>query len=144
MNVKDTAYVLSSKHNWKIWADFEAVTLENPTGQRWKIGEMYGNPQAGLITSDERYAVIIGCGIMIADLSRFGERISGSGWPKTPVIHLLCEPPGTFFEAVYEPGEPGHLRVVKKIGSEQGGVYELQLPDLRLKPLIVGSLWSSE
>ena len=87
MTIKDTSFVLASHREWKIWADFETITLENPAGQRWEIGDMYGNPQGGLITSDEKYAVVIGCGVMIADLNRFGEVITGSSsWLETPVV----------------------------------------------------------
>lgn len=150
MNVKDSSFVLASRCDWNVWADFEAVTMENPAGQRWTLGEMYGNPKAGLMTNDENYAVVIGCGVMIADLSRFGEAITdGSSWLETPVVQLFCQasPPGVWparhewhFEAVYEADVVNEIRLVADLNSVYGGIYQLRLPDLTLRPLMVGSI----
>lgn len=153
MTIKETSFVLASHREWKIWADFETITLENPAGQRWEIGDMYGNPQAGLVTCDEKYAVVIGCGVMIADSNRFGEVITGSSsWLETPVVHSLCQPspPGVWpaphewhFETVYE-ADVSKVRLVADLDSDYGGIYEMRLPDLALKPVLVGSIKTDE
>lgn len=154
MTYKDTSFVLAQLGGWKIWADYEALSIENLAGERWKIGEMYGNPQAALITMDEKYAVVVGCGVMVADLCRFGGRITKqTSLEQTPVVHFLCEPdppavglPSAqwHFEALYETGEIDVVRLVTDLYSDYGGIYEMRLPDLALKPLLVRSIKADE
>jgi len=99
---------------------------------------MYGNPRAALITVDQRWAVIVGCGFVAVDLARFGEKIKDvQDWRFTAAVHSLCKPPNPWwFEAVYEPGEEGLVHLVADLNDVHAGIYDLRLPLLTLEPRV--------
>ena len=71
----DRSVKLAAAAGWSVLAEFETVTAQRPDGARWEIGWMYGNPEAALITWENTYAVVVGCGMIVADLRRFGEPV---------------------------------------------------------------------
>ena len=125
----DTTIRLASRQGWTILADYEEISIERPDGVGWRVGGMYGNPRAALITVDQRWAVIV-------ELARFGEKIKDvQDWRFTAAVHSLCEPPNPWwFEAVYEPGEEGLVRLVADLNDVHAGIYDLRLPLLTLEP----------
>lgn len=132
--------LLAERGGWQVLADSETVTIGNFAGHRWEIGWMYGNPVSALITADENYAVVVGCGVLVADLTCFGEDVGeGQTWAQTPVIHLLASPDEHwFFEGVYEGQTSGAVQLVADLSGEQAGIYELVLQTLALVPRWVG------
>ncbi|MCD0171555.1 hypothetical protein IHN32_16815 [Deinococcus sp. 14RED07] len=130
----DCSVTLTSAAGWSVLADFETVTVQRPDGARWEIGWMYGNPEAGVITWDSTYAVVVGYGVIVADLRRFGEPIAPD--PDSPAIHLQADPSEPWwFEAVYQQ-EAGHVRLVADVYSDQAGVYDLDLSTRRFTTLV--------
>lgn len=132
---------LATREVWAVLADYEDAYIERPDGARWHIGGMYGNPQAALFTMDDKYAVLVGTGFIVADLSRFGEPVRDSDkWERSASVHCLAEPSNFWsFEAVYEPGEEGVVRLVADVYDKHAGIYELRLPDLNLIPRLTRS-----
>ena len=128
--------VLAERGGWQVVADSETVYVLNLSGTRWDIGWLYGNPCGALVTADENYVVVVGCGVLVADLTCFGEEVApGETWAQTPAVHLLASPgEHWFFEGVYEGGSPGAVQVVADLGGEHAGVYELVLSTLALVP----------
>ena len=130
----DCSVTLTSAAGWSVLAEFETVIVQSPDGARWEIGWMYGDPEAAVITWGGTYAVVVGCGVIVADLRRFGETITPS--PDSPVIHIRADPSETWwFEAVYQQ-EAGHVRLVADVYSDQAGVYDLDLSTLRFTTLV--------
>lgn len=132
--------LLTERGGWQVLADGETVTIGNFAGNRWEVGWMYGNSAGALITADENYAVVVGCGVLVADLTCFGEEVApGETWAQTPVVHLLASPgEHWFFEGVYEGPTPGAVQLVADLSGEQAGIYELVLQTLALVPRWVG------
>ncbi|GGR95892.1 hypothetical protein [Deinococcus sedimenti] len=130
----DCSVTLAAAAGWSVLAEFETVTVQRPDGARWDIGWMYGNPEAALITWENTYAVVVGCGVIVADLRRFGE-------PVTPGLdgpdpHLRADPPEPWwFENVYQQ-DVGRVRLVADVYSEQAGVYDLDLSTRQFTRLI--------
>ena len=133
--------VLTERGGWQVVSDAETVWAVNLCGTRWEIGWMYGHPQGALVTADENYAVVVGCGLLLADLTCFGEEVvPGHTWAETSVVHLLAEPgEHWFFEGVYEGRTPGAVQVVAELRGEHAGIYELTLSTLSLVPRWVGT-----
>lgn len=129
--------ILATSADWQLCAEFEAIWVTDDKGQRWCIGEMYGNPETGLITWDGRYAVVIGCGILVADLERFGElMLSHQSWPIAPIAQILCDlQEQLHFEPlcvqVEQDDQVYRIRVVTDLLGESPGIYELRLPSLQ-------------
>ncbi|BDP41174.1 hypothetical protein DAETH_11430 [Deinococcus aetherius] len=141
MSLAPWPVTLATRQGWAVVADFEEVAIKRPDGLYWRVGSMYGNPQAALLTMAGKYAVVVGTGFIATDLSRFGEPIRDAEvWEKSAAVHCLAQP-GVFwsFEAVYEPGEEGVVRLVADVYDKRAGIYELRLPDLTLTPLLTRS-----
>ena len=134
---------LYERAGWALCQDGGRLEVLSPAGRPWEIGWMYGRA-AGLITTDENYAVAAGCGVVVADLTCFGEEVTpGRTLSQTPAVHLLCDlERAWFFEAVYEaPPAPGGLPCLRLVGDLRegpGGLYELRLDSLQLAPLWLG------
>ncbi|WP_420596063.1 hypothetical protein [Deinococcus sp.] len=131
----DTSRKLVESGNYSVWSDFEDVEIRNADGRLWKAGNMYGNPEAALITWDERYAVVIGCGIMICDLQRFGETVcAGQTWEESPTVHLLAEPSDfwnfVLVEQVYQNDVHSEIRLVTALMDQYIGIYTLNTETL--------------
>ncbi|WP_407539362.1 hypothetical protein Q0M94_14495 [Deinococcus radiomollis] len=106
---------LAQGHDFLVYGDHDYVYIKHSDGRTWDIGGMYGNAVAALITWDERYAVIVGCGIMICDLERFGEKVTeGESWSKTPVAHLMAEP-----DILFESGKTWWFNDVEQVSADE-------------------------
>ncbi|GGQ95471.1 hypothetical protein [Deinococcus ruber] len=141
--VRDTSICLAQQGKYSVWGDFEYISIKYIDGRIWQIGSMYGDPQAALITWDERYAVIIGCGVMICDLQRFGERVRDSlTWEKSPVVHLMADPENIWWfsavEQVLQDDVRSELRIATDLKDEHVGIYSLNPATFEFKPVPLG------
>lgn len=58
--------LLAESKNYLITNQYEKVFLKNKsTGKQTLIGDFYGDPEAAVISNDEKYCVIFGCGLII-------------------------------------------------------------------------------
>lgn len=58
--------ILAESENFNITHEYEKVFLDfKSENKRVLIGDFYGDPQVALISKDERYCVIGGCGLVI-------------------------------------------------------------------------------
>ncbi|QFP75876.1 hypothetical protein [Deinococcus sp. AJ005] len=131
----DTSRKLVESGNYSIWSDFEYIEIRDANGRRWEVGYMYGNPEAALITWDERYAVVVGCGIMVCDLQRFDETVSvGQTWEDSPVVHLLAEPSDfwgfVLAKQVYQDNAHSEIRLATDLMDKHIGIYTLNTETL--------------
>ncbi|ULH16351.1 hypothetical protein MF271_07095 [Deinococcus sp. KNUC1210] len=138
--VRDTSICFARRGNYSVWGDFENISIKHIDGRIWQVGSMYGDPQAALVTWNERYAVIVGCGIVICDLQRFGERVRGGrSWEQTPVLHLLSEPEDIWWfsatEQVLQDDEFIELRLATNLTDDHVGIYSLNPATLDFKPV---------
>ncbi|MBQ7775649.1 MAG: hypothetical protein IJ379_06985 [Lachnospiraceae bacterium] len=59
-------YILAESKNYIIFGEYETVTLViKETGRRLQIGDFYGDPEMAVISEDERYCVMCGCGVIV-------------------------------------------------------------------------------
>ena len=141
--VQGTQRCLARSKNYSVWADYEAVIIRDVKGTTWAVDEMYGNPQATIITWDERYAVVVGCGIMICDLMRFGEKTgNGKTWKTTSVISLMSDPGDTWWfaliEQVFQDEDRIEIRLATDLMDPHIGIYSLNPETFELHPVSHG------
>lgn len=140
---------MASSTRYQVIADFELAYVQRGD-QRWKVGWFYGNPVAALITWDERWAVIVGEGVLLVSLAALpglsqdeirldtAQSLAGKlattmkQQPLPCLTRVLTGAPGfigweaTWFEAVY--AVDTHLvRLVADPSSEDGGLYQIDL-----------------
>lgn len=57
---------LTESNNFIVYNEYEGVFLKNKlTGQEVQIGDFYGDPQGAIISADEQYCLMFGCGVII-------------------------------------------------------------------------------
>ncbi len=61
---------LAESKNYKVISEFEMVSLIFKAKDREPvyIGDFYGNPDSAIISNDERFVAIAGCGLIIYNL----------------------------------------------------------------------------
>lgn len=58
--------ILTSNDNYKIANEYESVYLINKnTNSKILIADFYGNPASAIISLDEKYCAIVGCGLVV-------------------------------------------------------------------------------
>ncbi len=58
--------LLTESKHYKVYYEYENVILEIKESQkRILIGDFYGNPQMAVISDDEKFCVMCGCGIIV-------------------------------------------------------------------------------
>ena len=125
--------VLYLGKNFRLEASFETVYLFSLEGREEKLGWMYGDPEQGLVTWDEQYAVIIGAGIIIAKLN--SPNTTDSTTLTQSIVHLNGEPANLmFYEAVYQIVFT-KVRLVADPLSVYGGIYDLDLHTLEISQI---------
>lgn len=77
--------VLAESKNFLITNEYEKVFLNSKNNNRKiYIGDFYGDPQAAVISSDERFCVMVGCGLIIyyieEPFEEFSYNTSTSQW----------------------------------------------------------------
>jgi hypothetical protein len=135
--VSGSPVLLAESASYALWADGHTLEICRPDGFCWPLGEMYGTPVAGLITRTERYAVIIGCGVMVCDLHRFGQPFAvGLNWTQAPVVYLKSEADDIWwFTSIEQDEQTGELQLVTALMGWPVGRYALSPGTLDFKPL---------
>lgn len=58
--------ILTESKNYIIMNEYETVWLQfKNTDRKVKIGDFYGDPEMAIISDDESYCAIVGCGLII-------------------------------------------------------------------------------
>ena len=58
--------LLAESEHYAVRGCYEvAVLIDKITGTKFKICEMYGDPEGALIDSNEKFAVVYGCGAVV-------------------------------------------------------------------------------
>ena len=59
-------WILAESKHYIVYSEYENVTLEIKSSQRRiQIGDFYGDPQMAVISEDETFCVMCGCGVII-------------------------------------------------------------------------------
>ena len=121
---------LAESENFLVYGDHDYVFVAKSSTEQWNLGWMYGNAVAALVTWDERYAIVVGCGVMICDLLRFGEKVSeGESWDETPVVHLMADPKDLWWfsavEQIARDEESIEVRIATDLTDAHVGIYNL-------------------
>ena len=134
-----SSVLLVESTGYALWADGHTLELCRPDGLCWPLGEMYGQPVAALITRTGRYAVIIGCGVMVCDLHRFGQPFAvGLDWTESPVVYLKSDADDVWwFTGVYQDEASGEIRLVTSLMGSPVGLYALSPGTLEFKALVL-------
>jgi hypothetical protein len=140
--------ILATSDQYAVLADQDYVYLKT-RGEQHRLGCMYGNAQGAYIDPQERWAVIIGCGLWVVRLpfaarTKKGsmpslatrEVLAGAAFPyvTSPLVELMVSPEDIMWlETVYFTGQsPDTVRVVADLTDTYAGVYDLDLRTLRL------------
>ena len=59
-------FILAESKNYLVYKDYEDVTLrEKKTGREIRIGDFYGEADQAIISGDEKFCVMCGCGVIL-------------------------------------------------------------------------------
>lgn len=149
---------MATSTQYQVTADFELAYVQRGD-QSWNVGWFYGDPVAALITWDERWAVIVGEGVLLVNLAALpdlpqdeirldtAQSLAGklattmSQQPLPCLTRVLTGAPGfigwkaTWFEAVYAV-DTHVVRLVADPWSEDGGLYQIDLATFDIMQLI--------
>jgi len=63
--------VLCESKKYMVTSDYEIVTLTvKNTHEKIQIGDFYGDPEGAIISADEKFCVMYGCGIIVYFLKK--------------------------------------------------------------------------
>ncbi|WP_293911891.1 hypothetical protein [Deinococcus sp.] len=135
--MSESPVLLAEAGGFAVWADGHSLEICRPDGFAWPLGEMYGTPVAALMTRNGRYAVIIGCGVMVCDLHRFGQPFAvGLNWSEAPVVYLKSDADDVWwFTGVTQGDQTGDLELIASLMGWPVGRYAFSPGTLAFTPL---------
>ena len=126
---------LARSENYAVSHQHETVFLDRPCGPKVTIGDFYGDPEAAIIDFQEKWVIIVGCGIILYWLREpftpyEYNRVTDQWWES----HR--EPPDVWWiESVYQVSE-SIVRFVVDPYSAIAGVYDLDVESLSITRII--------
>jgi hypothetical protein len=131
---------LAHQGDFSVCSSYEAIYVKHIDGRSWDVGEMYGDPRAAIFTWDEHYVVIIGCGILVYDLHRLGEKFTGGPtWKNSPVMHLMNDAADIWWfiavQQVYQDEYVSEVRLATDLTDSHVGIYSLNVINLDFSPV---------
>jgi hypothetical protein len=127
--MEPSEHMLTRSKLYTVSHDYEIVLLDRPGGARVVIGDFYGDPETAIIDWNEKWAIIVGCGMVLYRLRE----------PFVPYEHQKAtdqwweayrSPPNVWWiEHVYQVND-GAVRFVVDPESTNAGVYELDVESL--------------
>lgn len=133
--MEPTEHLLAKSRHYTISHEFETVLLERPGGARLVIGDFYGDPESAIIDWNEKWAIVVGCGLILYRLREpFLPYESNKTTEQWWEAHRL--PPDVWWiEHVYQVIDDT-VRFVVDPESATAGVYELNVASLSVVRLI--------
>ena len=128
-------HMLTRSKLYTVSHEYETVLLDRPGGARVVIGDFYGDPETAIIDWNEKWAIIVGCGIV---LYRLQEPFVPYEYDKTTDQWWEANraPPNEWWiEHVYQVND-GAVRFVVDPESANAGVYELDVESLSVVRVI--------
>lgn len=63
--MKPTERILARSKHYTVSHEYETVILDRSGGTRFVIGDFYGDPKAVIIDQNEKWVIMVGCGIIL-------------------------------------------------------------------------------
>lgn len=135
MNITRNTHLMAESQHYQIWNEFEVVWLvnKNRSDSVIAIGDFYGEPASAIIDASEKFAIMVGCGLILYYLVepfisyRYAEKTSQ--W-----VELFREEPDVWIESVTQKDGVTFCFEVDP-NSKQRGLYQLTMPDLLIEKL---------
>jgi hypothetical protein len=121
--------VLARSKRYVVSHVFEVVFLREIGGRELVIGDFYGDPEAAIIDSQERWVVMVGCGIILY-------RLDGAFFPYEYGLKInqwwedYRNPPDIWWIDSVEQWSRYHVRFHVDSHSDKAGIYELDVRTL--------------
>ena len=121
--------VLARSKRYVVSHEFEVVFLKESDGREIVIGDFYGDPEAAIIDSQERWVIMVGCGIILY-------RLEGSFLPYEYDVktnqwwEAYRSPPDTLWIESAEQLSEDRVRFHVDPHSDEAGTYELDVRSL--------------
>ena len=59
-------YLLAESEHYIVYSEYETVTMEiRESHRKIKIGDFYGDPEMAVISDDEKFCAMCGCGVIV-------------------------------------------------------------------------------
>ena len=134
--IMEQKHVLARSKNYEVSYEFEVVYLARFSSPRRNvvIGDFYGDPASAIIDKEERSVIMIGCGMIIYNLSKpfepYQYHLQSSQWKE------LFRNSGEqwWIETIVQKDENTFYFTVEP-NSNEGGTYELRFPTLTIQKL---------
>jgi hypothetical protein len=131
-------HILAESNHYQVSHEYELVFLRCKSGlfatskSEIVIGDFYGDPAAAIIDEKERFVIMVGCGMIIYNLSEPFEPYQYD-LPSSQWRELFREPKNSWWiESIIQTSENTFHFTVDP-NSNEVGVYELTLPDLAIQ-----------
>jgi hypothetical protein len=125
--------ILAESKNLLVINEYEKVFLNfKSSNKKVYIGDFYGDPQAAVISKDESFCVMVGCGLIIYYLQEPFEEFSYN--KSTRQWKELFREGGKewWIEDVEVIDNSTIMFTVEEVDSENGGRYKLNIDDMEL------------
>jgi hypothetical protein len=123
--------ILAESKNLLVINEYEKVFLDfKNSNRKVYIGDFYGDPQAAVISNEESFCVMVGCGLIIYHLQEpfeeFAYKKSTSQW-----IELFRESGKEWWiESIEVIDNLNIMFTVEEVDTENGGRYKMNIDDL--------------
>ena len=122
------SHILARSEHFAVSYDQEIAYLEPTDGRRVVIGDFYGNPKSAVIDWEEKWVVVVGCGLILYWLREpFRACASPTHLAQCREFHRLA-PDAWWIEAVYQTSETT-VRIVVEATGDHAGVYQFNVED---------------
>lgn len=125
--------ILAESKNLLIINEFEKVFLKfKNSNRKVYIGDFYGDPQAAAISNDERFCVMVGCGLIIYYLQDpFEEFIYNTSTRQWKELFRECGKEW-WIDDVKAVDNSTIMFTVEEADLENGGRYKLNVDNIKL------------
>jgi len=132
-----TNHILARSEHYTVSHEYETVYLNLPSGKRVVIGDFYRDPEAAAIDADEKWTVVVGCGLILYRLrppfEEYEHNTSSDQW-----WEAHRDPPTQWWiESVYQ-ASPNAVRFVVDPAAANAGVYQLDVDSLSIERINLG------
>lgn len=129
-------YLLAQSENYEVSHEYEVVLLTrlSSSNQSVEIGDFYGDPQAAIIDEEERFVIMVGCGMIIYNLAEpfepYRYDLQNSQWRE-----LLREPKNPWWIEGIIQAENNTFHFTVDPNSDKAGTYAVIFPNLAIQKL---------
>lgn len=131
---------LAESENYKVTSEYEYATLHFKNkliGKSVYIGDFYGDPDCALISRDEKYLVVAGCGLIIYKLQKpfreYGDKENSNQYSE-----FFREPENNWWiNGLHQTGVDSDWKYFRFVAANKDGefIYKMNAEDFSIEKI---------